>query len=69
MHLNRETIYEIKDGETLRKALMEAEVAEKKCIMYAEIAHDGHVKGMFHGAARDLGKAVEKLKKMTPRYM
>lgn len=69
MQLNRETIFEIKDGETLRKALIEAEVVEKKCHLYAEMAKDGHVKGMFENVAKDMGRAVDKLKKMTPRYM
>jgi len=69
MNLNRETIYEVKDGESLRKALLEAEVVEKKCQLYAEMAQDNQVKSMFDMAARDMGRAVEKLKKMTPRYM
>lgn len=69
MQFNRETIQEVKDGESLRKALLEAEVVEKKCHLYAEMSHDNHVKTMFEGAARDMGRAVEKLKKMTPRYM
>lgn len=69
MQLNRETIFEVKDGESVRKALIEAEVVEKKCQLYAGMAQDTHVKNMFESAARDMGRAVEKLRKMTPRYM
>lgn len=69
MQLNQETIFKIKDSETIRKALTEAEVIEKKCRLYASMAQDNNVKGLFESTATDMERAVDKLKKMTPRYI
>jgi hypothetical protein len=69
VHLNRESIYEVRDGETLRKALIEAEVVEKKCHLYADMAQDKHVKSLFESTTRDMGRAVERLRKLAPKYM
>ncbi len=69
MQLNRESILEVKDGETLRKALMEAEVVEKKCYLFADMAQDSQVKGLFESSAKDVGKAMERMRKLSTKYM
>ncbi|MDA8442812.1 MAG: hypothetical protein M0Z55_10615 [Peptococcaceae bacterium] len=69
MQLNQETINDVKDGESLRKALLEAEVVGKKCRLYASIAQDGGVRSLFENTAHEMDTAIEKMKKITPRYM
>ncbi|HEX3015884.1 MAG TPA: hypothetical protein VHQ46_05840 [Desulfobacteria bacterium] len=69
MQLNKESVYEVKDGEAIRKAIMEAEVVGRKCQLYASIAQNNETRTLMENTTRDMERAIDKMKKVATRYM